>query len=218
MFRRLAISLCILTLCLAVSPLILSAASAPEGVNEVLEEMGELEENFEGEKWKEAFESVEKIEREINEILAQTQLKDDPLLESLAAVRKYVVAQNEDRLEGQYIRFQKHFFQLINMFDFDMHPVLTMIQKYVIEESTEAYEKKDYEDVISEMREAGNLIDHAKPIFMEKGIPEQELDDFKSKVIELIMVGKKKQYAEMGTLLDIVKEQYSSFISRYKQS
>ena len=198
-------------------PLPLSAASAPAGVNNVLEEMSELEEGFEAEKWQEANESVEKIEKELNEIFAQSNLNDSALIEVLASLKKYVIEQNEKQVEVNYIRFQKHFFNFISQFDYDVHPILGMIQKYVIDESSEAYEKKDYDDVMSEMREAGNLIDHAKPLLVEKGIAEQEVNDFKSKVIALIMAGKKKDYAKMGELLEELKITYGSFLTRYKQ-
>ena len=218
MIFRLTIVSVFISLSLIFSSLPLYASQAPEGVNEVLEKLGELEESFEKEEWQEAQEAVGNIEREVKEILANAKLQDEPLLDSLATLKKYVLANNEGQVEVQYIRFQKHFFELINHFDFDVHPVIIMIQKYVMDESTEAYEKKDYEDVISEMREAGNLIDHAKPLFMEKGIPEQELDSFKSSVIALIMAGKKEKYVEMGSMLAKIKEQYMSFLTRYNES
>ena len=202
---------------LVFTPLSLSAASAPAGVNNILEEMSEFEEGFEAEKWQEAKESVEKIEKELNEIFVQSNLNDSALVKVLASLKKYVIEQNEKQVEVNYIRFQKQFFNFISQFDYDVHPILSMIQKYVIEESSEAYEKKDYDDVMSEMREAGNLIDHAKPLLVEKGIPEQEINDFKSKVIALIMAGKKEDYAKMGELLEELKITYGSFLSRYKQ-
>lgn len=198
-------------------PLSLSAATAPEGVNNVLEEMSVFEENFESEKWQAARDSLDKIDREVKEVFVQSKLDDVTLKEVLTGLSKYTNEKNEQQVEVQYIRFQKQFFNFISQFDYDIHPLLDMIQKYVIEESSEAYEKKDYEDVMSEMREAGNLIDHAKSLLVAKGIPEQEVNDFKSKVIALLMAGKKEEYAKMGELLEELKITYSSFLTRYKQ-
>ena len=216
MNRRIIISV-FLTLFIMIGSQQVFAAPPPPGVNEILEEMGEFEESFEGEKWEEAQEAITKIDRETKEILAQSGLTDEYLLSSLKAMQKYTLARNQNQLEAQYIRFQKQFFQLLDQFDYEVHPIITMLEKYVIDESSEAYENKDYDDVVSEMREAGNLIDLAKQLFVDKGVPGEEVDNFKATVIDIILVGKKEDYVRMGELLNKAKEQFAGLMTVYKK-
>ena len=62
--------------------------------------------------------------------------------------------------------------------------------------SPEAYAKKDYEGVLREMQMAGILVDHGKAVLINKGITEQEINKFKSKLIVLNMAGKRKDYTK----------------------
>ena len=192
------------------------AAAPPSGVNEVIEDMGVLEENFEGEHWDAAQESVTKIDKTVQEIFTESGLNDPTLVKLLGSLRQTVEKKDERRTEGNYILFQKQFFTFISQFDYDVHPILTMIQQYVVEESNEAFANKDYDDIVSEMQEAGNLIKNAKPLLVEKGIPEAEVDAFKAKVIEAIRAGKNHDDNKIGLLLKEIDAMYGSFLERYK--
>lgn len=195
----------------------LFCAPPPAGVNEVIEGMAELEQSYETGYWIEAKEAVEKIRKEIGEIFEESKTEDTTLTEVLVSLDKYVDERNEYQVELQYIHFQKRFFEFIKQYDYEVHPILSTIERYVVEESAEAYEKKNYKDVISEMRETGNLIKHARPLLVEKGVSASDVLDFKDKLIETIILGKKGEYAKMGELLQQVQEQYTAFMQQVKK-
>lgn len=217
MLKTVKIAVLILVCAFLAHPAFSAAAEPPDGVEEVIEQMSEMEGSFEAGKWSEAQDAYKKIVKAVDEILEQSQLEDQSMNAALESLGKYLNDMNEKQVEAQYIRFQKQFFQFITRFEYEVHPILHMIQQYVVDESAEAYANKDYKDVVNEMREAGNLIDHAKPLLVEKGIPEQEVDEFKNQIIDLIMAGKKDDYQRMGELLEQIKSTYGSFMTRYMQ-
>lgn len=190
--------------------------SAPDGVNEILEQMGEFEESFESDNWDEAAEIVEKINTELKQVFAESKLDDFTLEKSLATLEHSVKDKHRERTDANFIMFQKQFFNFISHFDYEIHPILEMIEKYVVDEAGEAAEKNELGEVASEMAEAANLIDHARPLLVEKGISEQEVDDFKKKVIDVIKAAKSDDAAQMNTVLKEVQDIYASFIDRYK--
>ena len=196
----------------------LFCAPPPTGVNEVIEEMGEFEQSYETGNWIEAKEAFEKIRKEMGEILQESKTEDPLLTEVLVSLEKHVDERNEDRVEGKYILFQNRFFEFIKKYDYEVHPILSMIEKYVVEESAEAYEKKNYNDVISEMSETGNLITRARPFLFEKGVSSSDVNEFKNKVLETIIIGEKGDYAKMGELLKQVQAQYTTFMQQVKKN
>lgn len=198
-------------------PFLAFGAPPPDEVDEILGQLGKFEESFEAENWNEAMAVLGVLSGEVRGMLEHSARKDEYLEKSLDDLSKYVIEQNEQQAEAQYIRFQKQFFEFISQFDYKVHPLLDMIQTSVLDESSQAYADKDYEDVVREMREAGNLIEQARPLLVERGIQDVEINEFKSRVIELIMAGRKEDYQKMGVLLDQIRERYASFMTRYHQ-
>ena len=187
--------------------------SPNEKIDEVIEEMGELEENFEENKWGEAQESAEKIENEIKEIVARIQTDDLDIQGAAENLKKAVAGKNSEETELAYITFQKRFFSLLNDFDYEVHPVLSILEQYIIDEAGEAAEKNDIDEVISDIRESGNLFKYAKPIFLEKGVSQQDLKEFNAKIIDLLLAGKKKDNKKVYELLKEIQEQYKTFMT-----
>lgn len=200
-----------------IHPSLSPATPPPEGVDEVLELMGEMEGSFEVGNWEEAGEAYKKIVDAVNEVFERSQLDDKYTRNALASLGKSLSNKDGRMSEAQFIRFQKQFFQFLEQFDYEIHPVLKMIRQYIVEEATEAYEKKDYSEVVSELAETANLLGSAKPLLMEKGIPEEEVDVFKDQVIALIRAGKNEKFDQMGVLLEQVRSKYLSFMERYQK-
>lgn len=194
------------------------AATAPGGVNEIIEVMEQFEENFESDKWQEALEAIDKISKELNEIFAEAQLDDFILEKTTTDLRNSVVKKNEKETEVNFVRFQNRFFIFISHFDYDVHPILKMIEEYIFEETAEAAEKKEFDEVASEMVEVGNLIKAASPLLLEKGVSDEEISGFKSEVFNLIKAARKEDINQVNSSLKKVMEMYKSFMDRYKQA
>ena len=193
-----------------------AASTAPQGIVEIIEELAELEESYENNQWQEALETTNKIENELKEVFEQSKLEDAALENALTNLKNAVIGKNEEKTEIKYLLFQKRFFAFINNFEYDVHPLLGLIEKYVIEESAEAAEKGDFKDVASEMAEAGNLIKYAEPVLVEKGITKQELSEFSSKVVDVIRAAKKNDAEQVNQNLKQVQDLYKSFMIRAK--
>lgn len=215
MTRFISASLIIFSLVL--QPFASFGTPMPDEVDEILMQLEEFEENFESANWDGAGAILGVISGEIRRMLEQSRRQDEYLEKLLTDLSQYVIEENEKLVEVHYLRFKKQFFQFISGFEYEVHPLLEIIRQYVVEDSTEAYANRDYTGVISEMREVGNLIAHARPQLMEKGIAEKEIDAFRSRVIGLIIAGNKEEYEKMGDLLEQVRKQYNSLLTRYHQ-
>lgn len=184
-------------------------------VNELIEAMGEFEESYESNKWGEAKEATEEIETKAKAIIAQ--IKNDEL-EIVAAVenlKKAVDQKNSDYTELAFITLQRRFYSLLNDFDYEVHPVLSILDHY-LDEAGEAAEKNDMDEVISEVRECGNLFKFAKPIFVEKGIAINDLNKCNSNMIALLMAGKHNDDKKVLEFLKEIQEQYETFMASVK--
>jgi len=182
------------------------AANAPEGVDEIFEAMEKLEESYENYLWQEALEATDTIQKELQGIFVQAQLDDATLEKKITELRESVEKKSKDETEVNFIRFQKQFFIFISNFDYEVHPVLKIIEEYIFEEAAEAAEKKEFEEVASEMVEVGNLIDTASPFLLKKGISEDAISNFKSEVYYLIKVARKEDPHMVNSSLEKVME------------
>jgi hypothetical protein len=192
----------------------------PDGLDEILEEMSELEESYEEGNWLKAQQSVGKINLELKELFEKTEngnLEEDKKMMSrdIYLLKAYVLEENTEKTEGQYIKFQKRFFNFINNFDYEIHPVFSMIDKYINEEATEAAAKMDFDDVVSEMREVGNLLKLAQPLLKEKGYTDEEIADFRLKIAAVIKAGKAKDANLVNEKLKEVQEAYKSIMALF---
>jgi hypothetical protein len=203
-------------LCFTYNSVLAQKYSPTEEVGEIIEAMGELEESYEDNQWEEALESTEKIDKEVKGIIAQIKTDDLNLQGALDNLKKSVAGHNSEDTELAYIIFQRRVFSLLNDFEYDVHPVLTILEQYIIEEAGEAAEKNDFEEVLSEMRESGNLFKYAKPLLSEKGVSQQALSEFNAKIIALIRAGNHNDNKKVAELLKEIQAQYKIFLSHTK--
>ncbi len=182
-------------------------------LDEILVEMAEFEENYEKGQWQQAQKSVEKINWELRGFFEKIQRDDlaqekKMLSKNIYNLRNSIREKNTEQTEINYIRFQKRFFRFMENFDYEVHPVLSIIDKYINEEAVEAAAEKDFDNVVSEMREVGNLIKLAQPLLKDKGFTEKEFADFRSKIVAVIKAGKEKDAKQVNEKLKEVQEAY----------
>ena len=108
--------------------------------------MGEFEESFENQKWEEAEEVIEKIDKELTEVFAQSKLTDTNLSHLLDDLKKSIMIREEKLTENNFILFQNQYFSFLNNFDYEIHPLLGVIKQYIVDEASEALNKKDYDE------------------------------------------------------------------------
>ena len=89
------------------------------------------------------------------------------------------------------------------------------IDNHINEEALAAAEKKDFDEVVSEMREVGSLINVAKPLLNEKGATDKEVADFRLKIIIVIRAGKAKNADQVNASLEEVREAYKSLMALF---
>jgi len=195
-----------------------TAPAPPDGVSEIIEQMGEFEESFENQNWSEADEAIEKIDNELKEVFAQSKLNDTTLTQLLGNLKKSIKIKEEKLTETNFILFQNQYFNFINNFYFKIHPLLAIIKQYMVDEAAEALSKKDYDEVVSEMREAANLMKQAKTLLTEKGIAVSEISWLQAQIIETIKAGRAKDADRINELLQDIKIKYMSMLEQYKSA
>ena len=198
----------------------LAKSPLPEGLDELFEEMSELEKSYEKRQWQEAQKSVEEMNWEFAELWEKIQRNDlaeekKMLSRDLYNLRGSIRDKDTEQTDINYIKFQKRFFNFLNNFDYEVHPVLSIIDKYINEEAAEAAAEQDFDDVVSEMREVGNLIKLAQPLLKEKGVTDKEFSDFRSKIVAVIRAGKEKDAIQVNEKLKEVQEEYKLILALF---
>jgi hypothetical protein len=191
-----------------------------EGLDEILAGMSEFEENYEKGQWHQARKAVEKINWELKGFFEKIQRDDlaqekKMLSRDIYNLRGSIREKNTAQTETNYIRFQVSFFNFMSNFDYEVHPVLAIIDKYINEEAVEAAAEKDFKNVVSEMREVGNLIKLAQPLLTDKGFTEKEFADFRSKIVAVIKAGKEKDAKQVNEKLKEVQEAFKSIMGLF---
>ena len=192
----------------------------PEVFNEILEEMSKLEEGYEKGQWQEAKKAVEEMNWQLKELGEKIQGDELAQQKKMLSVDIYnlrgsIIKRNTEQTETNYIKFQMRFFNFINHFDYEIHPVLSIIDKYINKEAVEAAAEKDFDNVVSEMREVGNLIKLVPPLLFNKGFSEKEFTDFELKRLAVIRAGKEKDANGVTETLKEVQEAFKSIMALF---
>ncbi len=184
----------------------------PEEVEGIIQDMVVLEKYYEMKQWDKARVKANMIDNNILKVLVETELEAPSLEKALVRLKGSLLEANHKKAQVNYILFQKHFVTFLNNFYYEVHPILRMIERSVIAESDLAMSNKDYSDVVAEMAEAGNLIKHAKPILIAKGVSEEELAKFSSSVLVIIKATKQNDKNLVKEELEKMQVLYKSFL------
>ncbi len=202
-------------ICLFV-PLLVFAEPPPAGVNDVVMEMGKFETSVRAEQWDDAAASLQTMEAKIKDVFMAAQRDDFVLEEAIMELQKQVAANDKAKVVEAYVPVQKQYFNYVSHFDHEIHPILVKIEDNVTKRAPSAYEAKDYEAMLEEMQTASMLMTHGKAVFAKRGIPEQEINAYASKVQALGFAVKANDTAKIDEIYIILQKTYTGFMETYK--
>ena len=186
----------------------------PNGLDNVFEQLTELEESYENGEWNQAAKVIGELEEELNKINNETpadyQLDFNNSIKGL----QYAINKRDAKLaEKGYMRLSNDCIKFCNSFQFDIHPLFSIIKKYLGEEATEASEKSEYEEVISEVREVANILNEFKDVFNDNGIDEKEIKELQLKLNSIVAAAQNKDPKLVKETLETTNKYFNRLYS-----
>lgn len=163
----------------------------PPKLLDILKINSEFEESYEKGNWREARKALVEITEGMAEHLeyaerykSEIKLSDfNPILVKISAA---VAKEDIEEVEKLYLFYQKNLFVFMDQFEYEYHPILLTIDKYIADEAREEAEKGNYSEVESELKEVLVLISKALVIIRDAGVPETEIKSFSSQLRKTI--------------------------------
>lgn len=155
----------------------------PPKLLNILEINSEFEKNYENKNWREARKAIKEITENLTESQEYierypSEIKDFDFKPILLKISAAVEKEDEEEVEKLYIFYQKNLFVFMDQFEYNYHPLLLTIDKYIADEAKEAAEEGNYSEVKSELTEVLILIQKASVILRDAGVSETELRNF----------------------------------------
>jgi len=129
----------------------------PEGLTDIFSSLGELEETFENNAWTEAEEGLAEVEEQFEKLVpvlvpvAGKSIGDD--FSFIAkAMKKSLRQKDEEKATKNFIAMQRLIFDVMDGFDYRIHPMILIMDRYT-QEALDAAEEKDFKEVTAEMLE-----------------------------------------------------------------
>jgi len=188
----------------------------PANLNEALEHLAELEESFENDQWKKALESSKEVEQALSSAM---QPYVDSLPATLAKRLKLITTKlntalntkAEEEAEKQYIQLQLLTFEVMDHFEYKVHPLLTTLEKYIADEALEALKKNDYEDVLAELHEVASFFQKSAQLLNQHGVSREDLNVFRDRIGKSMQHARDKEAAELKEDLSAMASQIETF-------
>lgn len=218
-FSRMVATVCFLLLA-AVS---YAKPAPPQNLTAILEEVSELEEKFEGGNWTDARATLSEIQKMYADVYRsfEKQVPADlhkRFIASISALGQFLESEHEEKSEKSFIAMQVLLFEIMGHFDYKIHPVIQTLKKYIGEEAQESLEKKDYSNVLSELKEVVTFFSKNTALFQQNGIPNADLQLFMSTLGEAIKQARNKEATPLKSSLDDLERQIDAFQKSFAKS
>ncbi len=188
----------------------------PQTLTDILGETSELEEKFEKGNWAGACETLEEIEEMYSEVYAEYKNQVPATLNikfnsSASSLGQFLEAKNEENTEDEFIELQVVLFSIMDCFDYKVHPVIKVLQKYIGEEAQQALADNDLDNVKSELKEVANFFLKNASLFKLRGINNDDLEQFMFTLGEAIKQANSGNTVPLKESLDDLEKQVDAF-------
>jgi hypothetical protein len=188
----------------------------PEELTEILGELSEVEESFESENWSGARASLEEVVELFDKVnnshgeFVPVALRNS-FLASAKGLDQFLDKQEEERAENSYIRLQVVLFEIMNYFDYKIHPVIAVLKKYIGDEAREALKDNNLDEVYSELKEVASFVTKNGGLLQQKGVKLEEMQAFMRSLGTAMQQVKEKDATALKTSLDSLESQVHEF-------
>lgn len=166
----------------------LAKPAPPAELTGLLGEFSELEMKFESKQWADALDTLDEVVKEFHEMLPELKESAGSMIvmkfdETLSQnLKKALQNKDESAAEKAYIYSQRILFKIMDAYEYKVHPVLLIMEKYISDEATEAAEKGAFYEVLSEMNELSSFFRQARPKLEQRGVSRSDMESFMQKV------------------------------------
>lgn len=218
-FSRMVATVCFLLLAVVSY----AKPAPPQNLTAILEEVSELEEKFEGGNWTDARATLGEIQKMYADVYRsfEKQVPADlhkRFIASISALGQFLESEDEEKSEKSFIAMQVLLFEIMGHFDYKVHPVIQTLKKYIGEEAQESLEKKDYSNVLSELKEVVTFFSKNTTLFQQNGIPNADLQLFMSTLGEAIKQARNKDATPLKSSLDDLERQIDALQKSFAKS
>ncbi len=194
--------------------------SPPAGVVELFENFREIEEKYEEDDWQgtqeELFSFVEKFKKAMPYIKKDTSVSTIKDFKATYSNLKYSIsARDFETTEDNFIRFQRLFFEILENYEFNVPPALSVIQ-IDLGEVEEAIEEGDVDDIVSEMKETVKYFEVLEKDLVAKGVTADSIEEFKKYIAKVLAAGEREDTEEVAEGLEHLQKLLASFAALYK--
>lgn len=188
----------------------------PEELTEILGELSEVEKGFESGNWSEARASLKEVVElfdKVNDSHGEFVPVDqrNSFLASAKGLDRFLDEQEEERAENSYIHLQVVLFEIMNNFDYKIHPVIAVLKKYIGDEAREALYENNFDEVYSELKEVANFITKNGGLFQQKGVKLEKIQAFMRSLGTAMQQVKEEDATAVKTSLDSLESQVHEF-------
>lgn len=182
----------------------------------------DLETNLESSNWTKAIAPLKAITDSFNGLLPILNKDVAPELIKGASValenlKKSVYGRTKDRAGQDKLVAQKFIFSIMNNYSYKLHPMLQTIKAY-IGEAKDAYEKKDFENVTSELREVAIFWKMAEELAVEHNVPTSKIQQFQDALKSASKAGNAKNPEEIKHALSGLEASFKTIMEGCKNA
>lgn len=154
-----------------------------EKLSGLLVEISSLEECYESGDWAKATACLERLNQRYVAIYAEAKGQIPAGLNRrigvcLKALGSFLNSESHQKSEQMFIAMQVALFDIMGRFEYDVHPLLGTIQRYITTEAQNSFEAGDLGHVRSELREVVALFGNNLDLFRDQGVREGQLQEF----------------------------------------
>jgi hypothetical protein len=155
----------------------------PQTLTDILGETSELEEKFEKGDWVGARETLEEIKEMYSEVYTEYKNQLPTALNknfnsSASSLDQFLEAKHEENSENEFITLRVVLFATMDYFDYKVHPIIKVLQKYIGEEAQQALADNDLKNVQSELKEVASFFLKNASLFKVRGVGNDDLEKF----------------------------------------
>lgn len=188
----------------------------PLELMEMLKEFSEIEEKFEHGEWKSARESLSEISENYSVVYKQHQAAisgklDKHFLRCCDKFKMNLVVQDEEHARKSFVSLRLVLFDIMDQFNYEVHPVIALMQKFIGDEAKEALEEDNYKEVQSEIEEVYAFFRQSRPMLKMNGVGEEAIGSFQKTMGKAMRLAKKEDKQVLESTLNQLEDQLVVF-------
>lgn len=216
MLRKSTFSLLFLILFVLQAGTLLAKPAPPPALTDILSDFGEVEELYEEGKWSAADAAMVEIRGKYSVVHKQHadligKTLDHRFDLAYNNLKQVFVLKNEELAQNRFVNFRFVVFDIMELFDYTVHPIFAIMQKYIDDEAREALGKGEFDEVADEVEEVHAFFIKVIGMLKKHDIASSDIDRFLTSLKQAMAQAGEKDVAGLETSLDSIHNQLVAF-------